>query len=775
MLERDESAGIMKIAEPIGVIAAVIPTTNPTSTAIFKTLISLKTRNGIIISPHPRAKKSTIAAAKVVLDAAVKAGAPKNIIAWIDIPSLELTNEVMRSADIILATGGPGMVKAAYSSGKPALGVGAGNTPAIIDDTADVRLAVNSIIHSKTFDNGMICASEQSVIVLDKVYEQAKKEFADRGCYFLNPEETEKVRKTIIINGALNAKIVGQRAHTIAALAGVNVPEDTKILIGQVESVSIEEEFAHEKLSPVLAMYRAKDFEDAVAKAERLIADGGYGHTSSLYVDAVNHKDKIDMFASKMKTCRILVNTPSSQGGIGDLYNFSLAPSLTLGCGSWGGNSVSENVGVKHLINIKTVAERRENMLWFRAPEKVYFKKGSLPVALAELKNVMNKKRVFIVTDSFLFKNGYTKPITDKLDEMGIVHTTFFDVAPDPTLACAKAGAAAMKDFEPDCIIAIGGGSAMDAGKIMWVMYEHPEVDFMDMAMRFMDIRKRVYTFPHMGDKAYFIAVPTSAGTGSEVTPFAVITDETTGVKYPLADYELLPKMAIIDADMMMNAPKGLTSASGIDALTHALEAYASMMATGYTDGLALQAMKSIFEYLPRAYDNGPNDPVAREKMAEASTMAGMAFANAFLGVCHSMAHKLGAFHHLPHGVANALLITEVMRFNASATPRKMGTFPQYQYPHTFERYVECAEFVGIKGKTKEEKFENFIAAIEELKAKVGIKKTIKDYGVDEKYFLDTLDDMVEKAFDDQCTGANPRYPLMSEIKEMFLKAYYGK
>ncbi len=775
VLERDESAGIMKIAEPIGVIAAVIPTTNPTSTAIFKTLISLKTRNGIIISPHPRAKKSTIAAAKVVLDAAVKAGAPENIIAWIDVPSLELTNEVMRSADIILATGGPGMVKAAYSSGKPALGVGAGNTPAIIDDTADVTLAVNSIIHSKTFDNGMICASEQSVIVLDKVYEQAKKEFAARGCYFLNPEETEKVRKTIIINGALNAKIVGQRAHTIAELAGVKVPEDTKILIGQVESVSIEEEFAHEKLSPVLAMYRAKDFEDAIAKAERLIADGGYGHTSSLYVDAVQHKDKIDQFAARMKTCRILVNTPSSQGGIGDLYNFSLAPSLTLGCGSWGGNSVSENVGVKHLLNIKTVAERRENMLWFRAPEKVYFKKGCLPVALAELKNVMGKKKVFIVTDSFLFKNGYTKPITDKLDEMGIVHTTFFDVAPDPTLACAKAGAAAMRDFEPDCIIAIGGGSAMDAGKIMWVMYEHPEVDFMDMAMRFMDIRKRVYTFPHMGDKAYFIAVPTSAGTGSEVTPFAVITDETTGVKYPLADYELLPKMAIIDADTMMNAPKGLTSASGIDALTHALEAYASMMATGYTDGLALQAMKSIFTYLPRAYDNGANDPVAREKMAEASTMAGMAFANAFLGVCHSMAHKLGAFHHLPHGVANALLITEVMRFNASETPRKMGTFPQYQYPHTFDRYVECAEFVGIKGKTKEEKFENFIAAIEELKAKVGIKKTIKDYGVDEKYFLDTLDDMVEKAFDDQCTGANPRYPLMSEIKEMFLKAYYGK
>lgn len=775
VVESDPSAGISKLAEPIGVIAAVIPTTNPTSTAIFKTLISLKTRNGIIISPHPRAKKCTIEAAKIVLDAAVKAGAPKNIIAWIDVPSLELTNEVMRSADIILATGGPGMVKAAYSSGKPAVGVGAGNTPAIIDDTADIKMAVNSIIHSKTFDNGMICASEQSVIVLDKVYEQAKKEFADKGCYLLNAEETEKVRKTILINGALNAKIVGQRAHTIAQLAGVKTPEDAKILIGEVESVELEEEFAHEKLSPVLAMYRAKDFSDALAKAERLVADGGYGHTSSLYVDAVNERDKIDTFAETMKTCRILINTPSSQGGIGDLYNFSLAPSLTLGCGSWGGNSVSENVGVKHLLNIKTVAERRENMLWFRAPEKVYFKKGCLPVALNELKTVIGKKKAFIVTDSFLYQNGYTKPITDKLDEMGIVHTTFFDVAPDPTLACAKEGAAAMKAFGPDCIIAIGGGSAMDAGKIMWVMYEHPEVDFMDLAMRFMDIRKRVYTFPHMGDKAYFIAIPTSAGTGSEVTPFAVITDESTGVKYPLADYELLPKMAIIDADMMMNAPKGLTSASGIDALTHSLEAYASMMATGYTDGLALQAMKSIFNYLPRAYDNGPNDPVAREKMAEASTMAGMAFANAFLGVCHSMAHKLGAYHHLPHGVANALLITLVMRFNADPTPRKMGTFPQYQYPHTFERYVECAEFVGIKGKTKEEKFENFLTAIEELKAKVGIKKTIRDYGVDEKYFLDTLDEMVENAFDDQCTGANPRYPLMSEIKEMFLKAYYGE
>ncbi len=775
VLEEDKRYGIQKIAEPIGVVAAVIPTTNPTSTAIFKTLLCLKTRNGIVISPHPRAKKSTIAAAKVVLDAAVEAGAPKGIIAWIDIPSLELTNEVMRSADIILATGGPGMVKAAYSSGKPALGVGAGNTPAVIDDTADVTLAVNSIIHSKTFDNGMICASEQSVIILDKVYSQARKEFQDRGCYLLSPEETEKVRKTILINGALNAKIVGQKAHTIAELAGVKVPEDTKILIGEVESVELEEEFAHEKLSPVLAMYRAKDFDDAVAKAERLIADGGYGHTSSLYVNAVTERAKIDRFAHTMKTCRILVNTPSSHGGIGDLYNFKMAPSLTLGCGSWGGNSVSENVGVKHLINIKTVAERRENMLWLRLPEKVYFKKGCLPVALAELKQVMNKKKAFIVTDSFLYKNGYTKTVTDELDAMGITHTTFFDVAPDPTLACAKEGAKAMAAFEPDVIIAIGGGSAMDAGKIMWVMYEHPEVDFMDMAMRFMDIRKRVYTFPKMGEKAYFIAVPTSAGTGSEVTPFAVITDEKSGVKYPLTDYELLPKMAIIDADMMMSMPKGLTSASGIDAMTHALEAYASMMATDYTDGLALKALKNIFTYLPSAYENGANDPKAREKMADASTMAGIAFANAFLGVCHSMAHKLGAFHHLPHGVANALLITEVMRFNASDRPAKMGTFPQYEYPHTLERYVECADFLGIKGRNNQEKFENLLAAIEELKAKVGIKKTIQEYGVDEKYFLDTLDEMVEQAFDDQCTGANPRYPLMSEIKEMYLKVYYGK
>ncbi len=775
VIEEDKAFGMKKIAEPIGVVAAVIPTTNPTSTAIFKTLISLKTRNGIIISPHPRAKKATIAAAKVVLDAAVAAGAPEGIIRWIDVPTLEMTNLLMKEADIILATGGPGMVKAAYSSGKPALGVGAGNVPAIIDDTADVVLAVNSVIHSKTFDNGMICASEQSVIVLDGVYDAVRQEFADRGCYFLSPEETEKVRKTILINGALNAKIVGQKAHTIAQMAGVDVPESTKILIGEVESVELSEEFAHEKLSPVLAMYRARDIQDAFAKAEHLIADGGYGHTASIYLNALTQQAKLDEFASRMKTCRILVNTPSSQGGIGDLYNFKLAPSLTLGCGSWGGNSVSENVGVKHLLNIKTVAERRENMLWFRAPEKVYLKKGCLPVALQELKTVMGKKRAFVVTDSFLYQNGYSKPITDKLDEMGIQHATFFDVAPDPTLACAKEGAKQMAAFKPDCIIALGGGSAMDAAKIMWVLYEHPEVDFMDMAMRFMDIRKRVYTFPKMGEKAYFIAIPTSAGTGSEVTPFAVITDEQTGVKYPLADYELLPKMAIIDADFHMTAPKGLTAASGIDAVTHALEAYASMMATDYTDGLALKALKVIFEYLPRAYDNGPHDPEAREKMANAATMAGMAFANAFLGVCHSMAHKLGAFHHLPHGVANALMIEEVLRFNAAEVPAKMGTFPQYDHPHTLARYAQVADYLGLGGKTDEEKLENLIAAVNALKARVGIKETIRDYNIDEQNFLDRLDEMTEQAFDDQCTGANPRYPLMSEIKQMYLNAYYGR
>ena len=774
VVEEDPAYGIKKVLEPIGVIAAVIPTTNPTSTAIFKTLICLKTRNGIIISPHPRAKNSTIAAAKIVLEAAVKAGAPEDIIAWIDVPSLELTNLLMQTADTILATGGPGMVKSAYSSGKPALGVGAGNTPAIIDESANIVLAVNSIIHSKTFDNGMICASEQSVIILDKVYDEAKAEFVKRGCYILNSEETEKVRKTIIINGALNAKIVGQSAYTIAKLADVNVPQNTKILIGEVESVDLSEEFAHEKLSPVLAMYRAQDFDEAIKKARKLIEDGGLGHTSSLYIDTINEKEKIARFYSQMKTCRVLINTPSSQGGIGDLYNFKLTPSLTLGCGSWGGNSVSENVGIKQLMNIKTVAERRENMLWFRTPEKVYIKKGCLPVALEELKNVMNKKKVFIVTDKFLFENGYTKPITSKLEELGIDYDTFSDVAPDPTLGCAIEGTRVLNMFKPDCIIAIGGGSAMDAAKIMWVMYEHPEVDFMDMAMRFMDIRKRVYTFPKMGEKAYFIAVPTSAGTGSEVTPFAVITDEKTGIKYPLADYELLPKMAIVDADMMMNAPKGLTSASGIDAVTHDLEAMASMMSTEFTDGLAIESLKNIFKYLPRAYENGANDPEAREKMANAATMAGMAFANAFLGVCHSMAHKLGAFHHIAHGIANALMIEYVLRFNSAEVPTKMGTFPQYDHPHTLHKYAMAADALNLGGNTDEEKLENLIKAINELKEKIGIKKTIRDYGVDEKYFLDTLDEMTEQAFDDQCTGSNPRYPLMSEIKEMYLKAYYG-
>ena len=774
VIEEDKAYGIMKIAEPVGVIAAVIPTTNPTSTAIFKTLLCLKTRNGIIISPHPRAKNSTIAAARIVLEAAVAAGAPEGIIDWIDVPSLELTTTVMRESDLILATGGPGMVKSAYSSGKPALGVGPGNTPAIIDDSADILLAVNSIIHSKTFDNGMICASEQSVIAVDSVYAKVKAEFAARGCHFLQEDELRKVRKTILINGALNAKIVGQSAYTIAKLAGVSVPENTKILIGEVESVELSEEFAHEKLSPVLAMYRAADFNEALDKAERLVADGGYGHTASVYLNPVTQQEKLHDFAARMKTCRILVNTPSAQGGIGDLYNFKLAPSLTLGCGSWGGNSVSDNVGVKHLLNIKTVAARRENMLWFRVPGKVYIKKGCLPVALDELKTVMGKRRAFLVTDSFLYKNGFAKPITDKLDEMGIAHACFFNVEPDPTLACAKEGAQQMRAFEPDVIIALGGGSAMDAAKIMWVMYEHPEADFMDMAMRFVDIRKRVYTFPKMGEKAYFVAIPTSAGTGSEVTPFAVITDEQSGVKYPLADYELMPNMAIVDADLHMSAPKGLTAASGIDAVTHDLEAYAAMLATDYTDGLALRSLKTIFEYLPRAYDNGQNDPEAREKMANAATMAGMAFANAFLGVCHSLAHKLGAFHHLPHGVANALMIEEVIRFNAVEAPPKMGTFSQYAYPHTLARYCEVADYLGLGGSTQEEKLENLIQAINDLKARVGIKKTIRDYGIDEADFLARLDEMVEQAFDDQCTGANPRYPLMKEMRQMYLNAYYG-
>ena len=773
VIEDDKAFGYKVVAEPLGVLAAVIPTTNPTSTAIFKALIALKTRNAIIISPHPRAKKCTIEAARIVLEAAVKAGAPEDIIAWIDVPTMELSAEVMKEADCILATGGPGMVHAAYSSGKPALGVGAGNTPVIIDETADIELAVSSIIHSKTFDNGMICASEQSVTVLAPVYDKVKKEFKKRGCYFLSGKELDKVRKTIIINGSLNAKIVGQKAVTIAELAGVEVPADTKVLIGEVESVDPSEEFAHEKLSPVLAMYKAKTFDEAIAKAERLVADGGYGHTASLYIDTNEH-EKIAKHYEAMKACRILINTPSSHGGIGDLYNFRLAPSLTLGCGSWGGNSVSDNVGIKHLLNYKKVAERRENMLWFKAPQKVYFKKGCMPVALDELRSYYGKKKCFIVTDRFLFENGFTKPIEDKLSEMGLQYTVFSDVQPDPTLANARAGVRAMESFKPDCMIAFGGGSAMDAGKIMWLLYEHPDAEFSDMAMRYIDIRKKVYTFPKMGEKIYFIAIPTSSGTGSEVTPFAVITDETTGVKYPITDYELMPNMAIIDTDNMMTQPKGLTSASGIDAMTHALEAYASMMATPYTDALAVKAMQEIFKYLPVAYEHGDNVE-ARDHMANASTMAGMAFANAFLGICHSMAHKLGAYHHLPHGVANALLINYVMQFNAYDKPVKMGTFPQYDHPHTLERYAEAVRACGITGKDDKEVFEKFLQKLTELKHAIGIKDSIAEYGIDEKAFLDTLDEMTENAFDDQCTGANPRYPLMKEIKAMYLMAYYGR
>ena len=771
VIEEDPVYGIKKIAEPIGLIAAVVPTTNPTSTAIFKSLLALKTRNAIIFSPHPRAKRCTIAAARLVLEAAVKAGAPEGIIGWIDEPSLAMTNLVMKESDIILATGGPGMVKAAYSSGKPALGVGAGNTPVIIDVSADVKLAVSSIIHSKTFDNGMICASEQSVTVLDGIYDAVKAEFAYRGCYFLKKNEIKKLRKTILINGSVNAKIVGQSAYTIAQMAGVDVPKNTKILIGEVESVDISEEFAHEKLSPVLAMYRAKDFDEAIEKAERLVADGGYGHTASLFINPAE-TEKMAKHAEAMKTCRIVINTPSSHGGIGDLYNFRLPPSLTLGCGSWGGNSVSENVGVKHLINIKTVAERRENMLWLRTPEKIYFKRGCTPVALDELGNVMGKKRAFIVTDSFLYKNGYTKPIEAKLDQMGIAHSAFSDVEPDPSLASARAGARAMTAFEPDVIIAIGGGSAMDAAKIMWVLYENPDAPFDDMAMDFMDIRKRIYEFPKMGKKAYFVAIPTSSGTGSEVTPFAIITDKETGIKWPLADYELMPNMAIVDTDNMMSAPKGLTCASGIDVMTHAIESYVSVMASDFTEPLSLKAIKLVFDYLPRAYKDG-SDAEARDHMANASCIAGMAFANAFLGLNHSMAHKLGAYHHLPHGIANAVILTEVMRYNSAEAPVKMGSFSQYPYPNALARYAEIGRFVGLTGKDDQEVFEKLIAKLEDLMREIEIKPSIRAYGIKEEDFLATLDEMTENAFNDQCTGANPRYPLMSEIKELYLQCYY--
>ena len=773
LIEEDRSAGIRKIAEPMGLIAAIIPATNPTSTAIFKTLLALKTRNGIILMPPKRAKQCVAETGRILQEAAVKAGAPEGIIAWIEAPSRELTNVAMQNSDLILATGGSGMVKAAYSSGKPAIGVGAGNVPAVIHKSADIQMAVSSILISKTFDNGMICSSEQSTIVDDSIYDAAKKEFALRGAYFLKPSEIDKVRKTMVIDGKLNVGIVGQPATKIAELAGLKVPADTKALIAEVESVEPSEEFSREKLSPLLAMYRYKTFDEAVEKADRLICEGGFGHTSSLYIDTHENEDRA-RFENAMKTCRILVNTPSAHGAIGDLYNFKLAPSLTLGCGSWGGNSVSENVGVKHLLNIKTVAERRENMLWFRTPEKVYFKKGSLNIALNELKDVYGKKKVFIVTDEFLYKNNYTKSLTDKLDEMGIKHFTFFDVLPDPTLQSAKEGAKAMSDFEPDCIIAIGGGSPMDAAKIMWTLYEHPDADFHDLATRFMDIRKRIVSYPEMGKKANFIAIPTTAGTGSEVTPFAVITDEETGIKYPIADYELLPDMAIIDVELMMDMPPSLTAASGIDALTHSLEAYASMLANDYTDGLALTSIKNTIKYLPIAYEDGNNEE-AREKMANASTIAGMAFANAFLGICHSMAHKLGAAFHLPHGVANALLICEVIKFNATDKPVKMGAFSQYKYPKATERYAEIASFLGLSGKTDEEKTEKLIAEINKLKKNIGIEECIKDYGIAEKDFLAKLDEMVDQAFDDQCTGANPRYPLMEELREIYLKAYYGK
>ncbi|MCM1991018.1 bifunctional acetaldehyde-CoA/alcohol dehydrogenase [Oceanirhabdus seepicola] len=774
VIEKDNAFGITKIAEPIGVIAAIVPTTNPTSTAIFKALIALKTRNGIIFSPHPRAKNSTIEAARIILDAAVKAGAPEGIVGWIDEPSIEMSQVVMSESDLILATGGPGMVKAAYSSGKPAIGVGAGNTPAIIDDTAHIKMAVNSILLSKSFDNGVICASEQSVLVMDSVYAEVRKEFSDRGAYLLEKDEVDKVRKVILIDGRLNANIVGQSAYKIAEMAGVKVPEATKVLIGEVDSVELSEPFAHEKLSPVLAMYKTKTFDEALEKAVKLVEEGGFGHTSVLYTNTNKSQDRVDKFSAAMKTGRTIINMPSSQGAIGDLYNFKLAPSLTLGCGSWGGNSVSENVGVKHLLNVKSVAERRENMLWFRVPEKVYFKYGALGVALRELKD-LNKKRVFIVTDRVLYNLGFADKITEVLDECGIDSKVFMDVEPDPTLAVAKKGAEEMRNFEPDTIIALGGGSPMDAAKIMWVMYEHPEVAFEDLAMRFMDIRKRVYKFPTLGEKAMFVAVPTSAGTGSEVTPFAVITDEKTGVKYPLADYELTPDMAIVDAELMMNMPKGLTAASGIDALTHALEAHVSVLASDYTNGLCLEAIRLIFEYLPQAYNEGTTNIKAREKMAHASTIAGMAFANAFLGVCHSMAHKLGAQHHIPHGVANGLLINEVIKFNAVDNPRKQAAFPQYKYPNAKWRYAKIADYLGLGGVTEDEKVNALIKAIDELKEKVGIPKSIKETGVSREKFYLTLDEMSEMAFDDQCTGANPRYPLISEIKEMYINVFEGE
>ncbi len=775
VVEEDEDMGYERIAEPIGVLAGIVPTTNPTSTAIFKSLLALKTRNAIIFSPHPRAKNCTIHAAKVVLDAAVAAGAPQDIIAWVENPSVQASSQLMHDCDCTLATGGPGMVTAAYSSGKPAIGVGPGNSPVVIDSTADIKMAVSSIIHSKTFDNGMICASEQSVIGLPENYDALKEEFKYRGCHFLTASELEKTRKTIIINGSTNAKIVGQSAYKIAKMAGFDVPEDTKLLIGEVSSTEVSEAFAHEKLAPVLAMYKAESFEDALDKAEKLVRDGGYGHTADIYADERLGKEHIDIFSSRMKACRILVNSPSAFGGLGDIFNFRMTPSLTLGCGSWGGNSVSENVGVKQLLNLKTVAKRRENMLWFRTPEKIFFKPGCLSVALRELKTVYNRKRVLIVTDKFLGSSQYTTNIINTLHDLGIQCELFSDVAPDPTLACAKSGASLCRSYNPDAILALGGGSPMDAAKIIWVMYEHPEVDFSDMAMDFIDIRKRIVEFPHLGEKAMLVCVPTTAGTGSEVTPFAIITDETDGTKYPITDYELMPNMAIVDSDLMLTIPKGLTRASGIDALTHCMEAYASTYATSFTDGFAKEGISEIFKYLPRCYHNGGSDPEAREHMAHAATIAGISFANAFLGIDHSLGHKLGAYFHLPHGVCVSLMLREVMKFNAGEQPTKMGLFPQYKYPHTLRRYAEIAEMLGINGRSDQEKFNKLLRKITALQQDIELPLTIKEAGVDEEEFLANVDQMAEDAFNDQCTGANPRYPLISELKDLYLRAYYGE
>ena len=779
VIEHNEADGYTRIAESIGIVAAVVPTTNPTSTAIFKILICLKTRNALILSPHPRAKNCTVETAKRLLKVAVEAGAPEDLIGWIAEPSVTLSSALMKEADIILATGGPAMVRAAYSSGKPAIGVGAGNTPALVDDSADLKMAAASIVHSKTFDNGVICASEQATVVMQGVYEPFKRTLQELGCCFLSEEQADKLRAVMFQNGKLNAQVVGQTASQIAELCGMQVCDECKILAVETDGIGDEEPLSQEKLSPVLAVYKAQDFDDALDKADALVKVGGLGHTAAIYLDEYGAKERLRAFSERIKACRILVNTPAAQGGIGDLYNFRLTPSLTLGCGSWGGNSISENVGIKELINIKTVAHRRENMLWMRMPEKVYFKRGCLPVALRELgEEVYNCHRAFIVTDQYLYDSGMVKRVTETLDGMGIAHTEFFDVTPDPTLACAKEGAKRMSVFQPDVIIAVGGGSPMDAAKIMWVLYEHPEVSFADLAMRFMDIRKRVYAFPKMQEKAIFVAIPTTAGTGSEVTPFSVITDETTGEKYPLADYALMPTMAICDVDLMLDIPKKLTAYAGFDALSHAVEAVASVVATDYTNGLAMEAISLLVSYLPPAFLKGREDLQAREKVANAATMSGIAFANAFLGVCHSMAHKLGARWHLPHGMSNSLLLIEVMRFNASKNPKKMGTFPQYAYPDCLNRYAKVGRYVGCQGETDEEVFENLIEKIKEIQTVLQIPLTIQqalEGKVSEQEFLNSVEKMSMDAFDDQCTGANPRYPLVEEIKQMYLNAYYGK